>query len=130
METTGGSEWSGPPAAHIPPSGAVARTAQDWPGERARRGQHNAVALVFLVETWGVLRRTGEKTMGQKREVEEEKGARLVRIIFLPRSMKHQSLEEEAPCSTCAVSPENSGFTCRMRCCALEDRISFITRRS
>lgn len=91
METTGVSKWSSPPPAHIPLSGAAARTPQDWPGQRARR-IYLLLFIVFLVETWNVLRRVGKKTVGQKLGVEnrfqEGKGAGLKGIILLSSIMK------------------------------------------
>lgn len=59
METTGGSQWSSPPPARLPTSGAAAWTPQDWPGQRAR-----TIRLLLFVVFWGRpgtwLRRVGE----------------------------------------------------------------------
>lgn len=71
LETTGGSKWSSPPPAHIPLSGPTARTPQDWPGQRARR-IYLLWFIVFLVETWDLLKRMGRKIVGQKLGVESK----------------------------------------------------------
>ena len=71
METTGGSERSSPPPAHIPPSGPAAWTPQDWPGQKARR-MCLLLFLVLLVEPWDLLRRMGERTVNQKLRVENK----------------------------------------------------------
>lgn len=66
MEATRGSKWSGPPPAHIPPPGAVARTPRDRPGERARRdsavaigpgGDLGSARENTMVRSWGLRRK-------------------------------------------------------------------------
>lgn len=64
-------QMSSPPPAHSPLSGPTARTPQDWPGQRARR-IYLLWFIVFLVETWDLLKRMGRKTVGQKLGVESK----------------------------------------------------------
>lgn len=60
METTGGSQWSSPPPARLPPWGAATWTPQDRPGQRAR----TICLLLFVVfwfETWDLAQESGGK---------------------------------------------------------------------